>query len=149
MSGHTIMVWRFHIGHLSVRPSICRPSSRISLSDDNYCPFDIIWKDVFAWRFNLNENILFWLTISYQKPFVFSASVFCSQIFILKLNVWPKIGLTYVISIVKMIFGFFFSFLPNLNYYVSQQYCENFRKNWTSETCWKSDSKLPTLQISA
>ena len=26
-------------------------------------------KTFFAWRFILNENILFWLTISYQKPF--------------------------------------------------------------------------------
>ena len=42
----------------------------------------------FAWRFILNENILFWLTSSDQKPFVFSVSVFYSQIFILKLNLW-------------------------------------------------------------
>ena len=63
----------------------------------------------FAWRFILNENNLFWLIISYQKPFVFSISVFCSQIFILKLNLWPKIGLTYVISIVKR---FFWNFCP-------------------------------------
>ena len=25
----------------------------------DYCPFDIICKDVFAWHFILNENILF------------------------------------------------------------------------------------------
>ena len=53
---------------------------------NDYYPFDITRKDVFAWRFILNENILFWLTISYQKQFVFSISVFCSQIIILKLN---------------------------------------------------------------
>ena len=58
-------------------------------------------KTFFAWRIILNENILFCLTISYQKPFVFSVSMFCSQIFTLKLNLWPKIGLTYAISIVK------------------------------------------------
>ena len=58
-------------------------------------------KMFFAWRNILNENILFWLTISYQKPFVFSVSVFCSQIFTLQLNLWPKIGLTYAFSIVK------------------------------------------------
>ena len=53
----------------------------------------------------------------------------------------PKIGLTYVISIVKyffFFFFFFFNFFPRkyfsfsfaeLNYInVSQQYCENFRK---------------------
>ena len=37
-------------------------------------------KTFFAWRFISNENIFVWLTISYQKPFVFSVSVFCSQI---------------------------------------------------------------------
>ena len=66
-----------------------------------YCLFDITGKDIFAWHFILNENVLFCLTISYQKPFVFSVSVFCSQIFTLKLNLQPKIGLTYAISIVK------------------------------------------------
>ena len=47
-------------------------------------------KTFFAWRFILNENILFWLTISNQKPFVFSVSVVCSQIFTVKLNLRPK-----------------------------------------------------------
>ena len=58
-------------------------------------------KTFFAWRFILNENLLFWPTISYQKPFVFSISVFCSQIFTLKLNLRLKVGLTYAISTVK------------------------------------------------
>ena len=86
---------------------------------------------VFCLAFILNENILFWLTISYQKPFVFSVSVFCSQIFTLKLNLRPNIGLTYAISIVKRFFGkYFFTFLCWIWItYVSQQYCENLRKN--------------------
>ena len=54
----------------------------------------------------LNENILFLLTISYQKLFVFSVSVVCSQVFTLKLNLQPKIGLTYAISIVKWFLEF-------------------------------------------
>ena len=58
-------------------------------------------KTFFAWRFILIENILFWLTISNQKPFVFYVSVFCSQIFTQKLKLKPKVGLTYAISIVK------------------------------------------------
>ena len=58
-------------------------------------------KMFFAWRFILNENILFWLTISCQKPFVFYVSVFYSQIFTQKLMLWPKVGLTYAISMVK------------------------------------------------
>ena len=72
-------------------------------------------KTFFAWRFILNENILLWLTISYQKPFVFSVSVFCSQICTLKLNLSPKIGLTYAISIVKWFFGIFV--LVNIFYF--------------------------------
>ena len=58
-------------------------------------------KTFFAWRFILNENILFLLTISYQKPFVFSVSVFRFQICTQKLNLSPKISLTYAICIVK------------------------------------------------
>ena len=58
-------------------------------------------KTFFAWHFILNENSLFWLTISCQKPFVFYVSVFCSQIFTQKLKLRSKVGLTYAISIVK------------------------------------------------
>ena len=92
-------------------------------------------KTFFAWCFILNENILFWLTIPYQKPFVFSVSVFCSQLCTLKLNLSPKVDLTYAISIVKWFFEIFV--LVNIFYFffcwiwiidVSQQYCENFKK---------------------
>ena len=80
----------------------------VQLKFSIYCPFDISRKDVFfACRFILNENILFWLTIPNQKPFVFSVSVFCSQICTLKLNLSPKIGLTYAISIVTWFCGIF------------------------------------------
>ena len=47
-------------------------------------------KTFFAWRFISNANILFWLAISYQKPFVFSVSVFCSQICTLKPDLRQK-----------------------------------------------------------
>ena len=33
--------------------------------------------------------------------------MFCSQIFTQKLKLWPKVGLTYAISIVKLFFGIF------------------------------------------
>ena len=64
-------------------------------------------KTFFAWRFILNENILFWLTISCQKPFVFYVSVFCSQIFTKKNKVTAKSlsGLCYFYS--KVIFWIF------------------------------------------
>ena len=92
-------------------------------------------KTIFAWRFIWNENILFWLTISYQKPFVFSVSVFCSQISTQKLNLRSKIGLTYAIFIVKDILNFlstkiFFTVLCWISITdVSQQFCENLKKN--------------------
>ena len=72
----------------------------------NYFLFDISRKDDFAWRLILNENILFLLTIYYQKPFVYSVSMFCSQIFTLKLNLQLTFGLTYAISIEKYFLEF-------------------------------------------
>ena len=112
-------------------------------------------KMVFAWRFISNENILFWLTISCQKPFVFYVPVFCSRIFTQKLRLRPKVVLTYAISIVKWFFGifvyeniFFFSLL-NFNYWCLTTILWKFQKNWTSRICWKSGSNLPTLHISA
>ena len=59
-------------------------------SVDPYYPFDNLWIDVFAWRFILNENILLWLTTSYQEPFVFSVSAICFQIFTLNEFYGPK-----------------------------------------------------------
>ena len=91
----------------------------------------------FAWRFILNENILFCLTISYQKSIVFPVSVFCSQICTLKLNLWPKNWSDLCISVVKWFFfnfclrKYFYYFLCWIfitNHDVSQQYCEIFRK---------------------
>ena len=91
-------------------------------------------KTFFAWRFILNENILFWLTISYQKPFVFYVSVFYFQIFTQKLKLRPKVGLIYAIYSTVIFFEFlskkiFFTFLCWIWIIdVLQQYCENFRK---------------------
>ena len=77
----------------------------------------------------------------------------CSQIFTLNLNLRPKIGPTYAISMVKC-FVVFWGFETSIIYIqqrktkiFSKQYYENFRKKkWTSGTFWKSASKLPTLQ---
>ena len=46
-------------------------------------------KNDFAWRFILNENILFSFTISYPKVFVFFFSFYA-----LLLNIYPKIKFT-------------------------------------------------------
>ena len=115
-----------------------------------YCPFDISQKDIFGLAFYFKWKILFWMIISYQKPFVFSVSVYCSQIFIIKLNLRPKIGLTYVISIVKWFFGFFVSenifhfSLLDLNYWCFTTTLWKFQKQRQAEH-WKSATKLPTL----
>ena len=82
--------------------------ANIDSENIDYYPFDITWKDVFAWRFILNEkkNILTDHILSETIFFFFSVSVSCSQIFSLKVNLNPKIGLTYTISIVKYFFNF-------------------------------------------
>ena len=67
----------------------------------------LLVKTFCAWHFILNTNILIWLTIPYQEPFVFSVSVLCYQIFTLKLKLQPNICLTYAISIVKWFLGLF------------------------------------------
>ena len=106
----------------------------------------LLGKTVFAWRFILNENILFWLTISYQKPFVFPVSVFCSQVVTLKLKFYSK-------KIFCLRKYFYFSLL-NLNYWCFR----NFRKKKTKKKKQKKTNKwnllkhaslLPTLLISA
>ena len=56
-----------------------------------------IGKMFFAWRFILDEYLLFRLS----EAFCLFCFCFCSQIFTLKLNLRPKVGLTYAISIVK------------------------------------------------
>ena len=100
-------------------------------------------KTFFAWCFILNEYILFWLTISYQKPFVFSVSVFCSQIYTLKLNLSPKVGLTYAISIVKWFFemfvlvNIFYLFLLNLNYWCFTTILWKFQKKMNKQNLSK------------
>ena len=99
----------------------------------------------FGWRFIINENILFWLTVSYQKPFVFSVSMFCvlfSNIYP-KLNLRPKVCLPNTISIVNWFLEFlskkiFFTFLCWIWIIdASQQYCENFRKNMNKQNLLK------------
>ena len=104
--------------------------------------------------FILNENSLFWLTISYQKPFVFSVFVSCNQMCTLKLNLRPKIDLTYAVSTVKwfffiwefFFFFFFFFFFTEFKWLMFHNNTVKIsEKKWTSGTCWKSPSKLPSL----
>ena len=60
--------------------------------------------NVFKLEWNLGIKFtlrFFFLSVYYQKPFVFSVSVFCIKTCTLKLNLRPKIGLNYAVSIVK------------------------------------------------
>ena len=90
-------------------------------------------KTFFAWRFILNENILFWLTISNQNPFVFSVSVLFSNIYI-KIKLTAKYWSNLCNFYSKVIFWnfsekIFFTFICWIWIFdVPQQYCENFRK---------------------
>ena len=59
-----------------------------------YCPFDITREDVFAWRFILIENILFFDYILSETICYFLFLCFCSRKFALKLNLRRNIGLT-------------------------------------------------------
>ena len=58
-------------------------------------------------------GILFQMKI-FVLPFVISVPVLSFQIFTAKLILWPKMGLTYAISIVNWIFGNCFAFLHSL-----------------------------------
>ena len=120
-----------------------------------YCPFDISWKDVFclAFYFKWKYFVLIDHILS-ENICLFCFCVLFSNIYT-KMNLRPKVGLTYAISVVKWFFGifvlenmFYFSLLT-FNDWCSTTILWKFQKIWTRETCWKSGSKLPTLQISA
>ena len=112
-------------------------------------------KTFFAWCFILNRNTLFWLTISYQKPFAVSESMFCSQICTLILNCkvknWSDLCNFYSKVVVAIFYvrQYVLLFMLNLNYLCFATKLWNLQNNWTSGTCWKSAPKLPTLQSSA
>ena len=106
-------------------------------------------KKIFVWRFILNENILFWLTISYQKIFVFSVSVFCSRIFTIKLNLRIKRNFYSKVNFFFLSKKIFFIFLC---WILIIDVCHNnIVKNsekMNKRNFRKYASKLPTLQIS-
>ena len=88
----------------------------------------------------LNKDILFWLTISYQKPF------FCFWFCLFLSNIYSKVKFmakqwSYRCKFYSKVI-FFFNFCLRKYFVswiidVSQQYCENFRKNWISGTLLK------------
>ena len=94
-----------------------------------YCPFDILLKDVFAWRFILNDNVSFWLTISFPEPFVCFYALFSNTVFTVKLILMQKMSLTYAGFLEKKFirnYIFYFSSLI-LNYWCSITILWNFR----------------------
>ena len=112
-----------------------------------YCPFDITCKDIFCLAFYFKWKYFVLIDHISSETIRFSFSVFCSQILTQKLNLWPKIGPAYAISIVKgfsvifvqvFFFFFFFTFLCwNWIINVSQQYCENFTKKMNKQNLLK------------
>ena len=97
-----------------------------------YCPFNISRKEY------LLLGILFEMkTFCSNWPYLirnhlsFLCLCFVLQKFTIKLNLGPKIGLTYAVSIVKRFLykKIFFTFLCWIWItYVSQHYCENFEQ---------------------
>ena len=124
------------------------------LDRQDYCPFDISRKDVFCLAFHLKWK--YFVLIDYIVSETICLFCFC----VLFSNMYPKIKFiaktwSDLCNLVKWFFGifvlvniFYFSLL-NLNYWCFTTILWKFQKNWTSETHWKSASKLPTLQISA
>ena len=67
-----------------------------------YYPFDITLKYAFCLMFYFKGKYFVMISqLPYQKLFVVSVSVFCLEIFTLKLNLWQKISLMDAISIAK------------------------------------------------
>ena len=115
-------------------------------------------KMFFAWHF-LNENVFFWLTISYQALLYRPICLFC--FYVLFSNMYPKIkltvkiGLTYAISTVKWFF-FIFCLRKHFLLFFAEFELLTFHNNIVKilekrnkQTLLKSASKLPSLQISA
>ena len=144
-----------HQGTLNVYPkhmfswknvSIFRLKKKFPYLELCYCPFGILWKDVFGlpfyskWEcFVLTDHILLG---------TICLSCFCSLFsnITVKLILRPKMGLTYAMSVVNWTFLTillelsFFSL--SLNKWCSITVLWKFQKIWTSGTCWKSASKL-------
>ena len=79
-------------------------------------------------------------TITYQKSFVFSVYLFCSQVFTLILNLIQKMGLTYAISIVNFFFFFFeFSSKKHFHYENTPIYGNFTSKSWKFSDTKNSD----------
>ena len=120
-----------------------------------YSPFDIYWKDVLclAFYFKWKYFVLVDVHILSETIYLLCFCVLFSNIYA-KINVTAKSWADLCNFCSKEIFWnfvweniFYFSLL-NLNYWCFTTILWKFQKNWTSGTCWKSGSKLPTLQIS-
>ena len=130
---------------------------RLAPDSSDYCPFSISRKDVFCLAFYLKWK--YFVLIDYTRILSETICLFCFCV--LFSNMYPKIkfiakkwsDLCNFYS--KVIFWnfclskYFYFALLNLNYWCFTTILWKFQKNWTSRTCWKSASKLPTQQISA
>ena len=131
-----------------------------------YYPFDITWKHIF-FCLAFHSKWKYFVLTGYILSVPLAFSVFLHFV---KLVLRPKMGLTYVIFIVNSILDFFFLFLFFylfiylfifffffLLFFTDfkiiavpwhndiEKITEILNKFWTSGTCWKPASKLPTL----
>ena len=97
-----------------------------------FCLLDISWKDIFL------LGVLFYMKI----PFVFSVSVFCPQIFTVKIifkariwsnlcNFYSKVIFFHYLSKIFLLLLLFFAKFELLM--LHNKYCENFRKTEQAE----------------
>ena len=117
----------------------------------NYCPFDISWKDVFCLAFYFKWK--YFVRIDHFLSETICLLCFC----VLFSNIYSKIKVTtknwsdLCNFYSKVIFWdfclrkYFLFFFAELDYWCFTTILWKFQKNWTSGTCWKSGSKLPTL----
>ena len=101
----------------------CRIWSGFPLCPYNCYPFDISRKDSFCLAFYFKWKHFVLIDHISSEIICLFVSVFCSQICTLKINLRPKIGLTYAICLVKWLFGilveenlFYFSVLNLKNW---------------------------------
>ena len=124
--------------------------------DISYCPLDISWKDVFClafyfkWKYFVLVDHILSETICLLCFCVLFSNIYTKNK--VSAKSWSDLCNFYSKVIFFLNFflenSFYFSLL-NLNLWRFTTMLWKIQKNWTSGTCWKFGSKLPTLQNSA
>ena len=123
---------------------------------DGVSNLHLSFSDVSNWRLSFSGGSIRVLWTHFYYPLDISRKdVFClafyfkGKYFVLVYHILSETICLFCVSvsIAKWIFGFLSQKIYFLIFLcwiliidVSQQHCENFRKKWTSRTCWKSAS---------